>query len=82
MLAREAASFWQEKVVAVAIPLGVWRECRSGDSKLSNVRVLAFCNRQRSQPPSITITELNFLVKKYNEEFPGLYFLTMCEKTI
>ena len=28
------------------------------------LQVLAFCNRERPQPPSITITVLTFLVKK------------------
>jgi len=28
------------------------------------LEVLAFCNRERAQPPSITITVLTFLVKK------------------
>ena len=28
------------------------------------LQVLAFCNRERAQPPSITITVLTFLVKK------------------
>ena len=45
------------------------------------LEVLAFCNRERSQPPSITITVLTFRVKKkYNEEFRGVYLLTIREK--
>ena len=43
--------------------------------------VLAFCNLERAQPPSITITVLTFLVKKYNEEFLGVYLLIRREKT-
>ena len=44
--------------------------------------ILAFCNRERAQPPSIMITVLTFLVKKnYNGEFRGVYFLTIREKT-
>ena len=44
--------------------------------------VLAFCNLERAQPPSITITVLTFLVKKkYNEEFRGVYLLIIREKT-
>ena len=39
------------------------------------LEVLAFCNRERAQPPSITITVLTFLVKKKcNKEFQGIYF--------
>ena len=39
------------------------------------LEVLAFCNRERAQPPSITITVLTFLVqKKYNKEFQGVFF--------
>ena len=37
---------------------------------------LLFCDQKRAVPPSITITVLNFLVKKDNEEFRGLYFWT------
>ena len=44
------------------------------------LEVLAFCNRERAQPPSITITVLT--LKKYNEEFRGVYFLTIREKTL
>ena len=45
--------------------------------------VLAFCSRERAQLPSITITVLAFLVKKkYNEDFQGVYFLTIREKTL
>ena len=43
------------------------------------LEVLAFCNREGAQPPSITITVLT--LKKYNEEFRGVYFLTIREKT-
>ena len=43
--------------------------------------VLAFCNRERAQPPSITITVLTFLVKK-SEEFQEIYFLRIREKSL
>ena len=46
------------------------------------LEVLAFCNRERAQPPSITITVLTFLVKKANEEFQGVYFLAIREKNL
>ena len=47
------------------------------------LEVLAFWNRERAQPPSITITVLTFLVKKkYNEEFRDVYFLRIREKTL
>ena len=42
------------------------------------LEVLAFCNRERAQPPSITITVLT-LKKKYIEEFRGVYFLTITQ---
>ena len=46
------------------------------------LEVLAFCNLERAQPPSITITVLTFLgKKKYNEEFRGVYLLIIREKT-
>ena len=36
-----------------------------------------------SEPPLIMITVLTFLVKKkYSEEFQGVYFLTIYEKTL
>ena len=37
--------------------------------------VLAFCNRERAQPPSITMTVLTFLVKKSTmKNSGGLFF--------
>ena len=47
------------------------------------LEVLEFCNRERAQPPSITITVLTFLVKKkYNEEFQRVCFLTLHRKAV
>ena len=47
------------------------------------LEVLAFCNLERDQPHSITITVLSFLVNKNsNEEFRGVCFLTIREKTL
>jgi len=55
----------------------------AGTSYQMPVEVLAFCNRGRAQTPSITITFVTFLVKKkYNDEFRGVYFLTIREKTL
>ena len=69
---------WLENVVAVVILLRVLAVVAS----YQMLEVLAFCNRERAQPPSISITVLTFLVKKkYNEEFRGVYFLTIREKT-
>ena len=46
--------------------------------------VSKFCNRERSQPPSIyNENSANFSgEKKYNEESRGVYFLTIREKTL
>ena len=70
-------------MVAVVILLQVsprgskWRE-----AGYQMLEVLAFCNLERAQPPSITITVVTFLVKKkYNEEFRGVYLLIIREKT-
>ena len=39
------------------------------------LEVLAFCNRERAQPPSITITVITFLVKKSTMNIiPGCLF--------
>ena len=47
------------------------------------LKVLAFCNLERAQPPSITITVLTFLVKKSAMKNSGkIYFLTIREKTL
>ena len=37
------------------------------------LEVLPFCNRERSQPPSITKTVLTFLVKKSTMKLSGVY---------
>ena len=60
MLAREPASFWRENVTAVVILLRVLASVPS----YQMLEVLEFCNRERAQPPSITITVLTLLVKK------------------
>ena len=47
------------------------------------LEVLAFCNLERTQPPSITITVLTFLVKKSTMKNSGVsIFLTIREKTL
>ena len=46
------------------------------------VEVLSFCDRERTQVPSIRITALTFLVKKkFNEDFRSVYYsvLLTCE---
>ena len=35
--------------------------------------VLAFCNLERAQPPSITITVITFVVKKSTMKDSGVY---------
>ena len=57
MLAREAAPIWRENVVAVVILLRVYQM----------FEVLAFCNRVKAQPPSITITVLTLLKMKQQQ---------------
>ena len=44
--------------------------------------VLAFCNRERAQPPSITTTVITFLVKKITMKniIPGCLFLDNSRK--
>ena len=47
------------------------------------LEVLAFCNLERANPPSMTITVQTFLVKKkYNEEFLGVFILRRHEQTL
>ena len=47
------------------------------------LEVLAFCNRERAQPPSITITVLTFLEIKSTMKNSGVtFFLTIREKTL
>ena len=47
------------------------------------LEVLAFWNRERAQPPSITITVLTFLVKKSTMKNSGMsIFLRIREKTL
>ena len=36
------------------------------------LELLAFCNQERAQPPSITITVLTFRVKKSTVKNPGV----------
>ena len=46
------------------------------------LEVLAFCNLDRAQPPSITITVLTFLVKKGTMKNSAVsIFLSIHEKT-
>ena len=83
VLARKPASFGREFVVAVVILLRVLASVVVAGTSYQMLEILAFCNRERCFPPSITITVLIFLVKKKdNEEFRGVYFLTIREKTL
>ena len=81
MLAREAASFWREKVVAVVILLRVLAECRSGGNKLSNVRIFSILQSGEVLTSFNNDNGADFSGEKktYNEEFRGVYFLTMRE---
>ena len=64
VLARKPASFGREFVVAVVILLRVLASVVVAGSSYQMLEILAFCNRERCFPPSITITGLIFLVKK------------------
>ena len=68
MLAREAASFWRENMVAVVFSQ---RVVVAGTS-YQMLEVLAFCNLERAQPRSITKTVLTFLVKKSTMKNSGV----------
>ena len=46
------------------------------------LELLAFCNQERAQPPSITITVLTFQLKKSTMKKSGVYILTIHEKTL
>ena len=76
MLAREAASFWRENVVAVVILLRVLARVRESvvvaGTSYQMLEVLAFCHLERAEPPSITITVLTFLVKKSTMKNSGV----------
>jgi len=74
--AREVASFWRENVVAVVILLRVLARVRESvvvaGTSYQMLEVLAFCNLERAEPPSITITVLTFLVKKSTMKNSGV----------
>ena len=44
------------------------------------LEVLEFCNRERAQPPPITITVLTFLVKKVQRRIRGCLFFDNTRK--
>ena len=46
------------------------------------LEVLAFCNWERAQPPSITITMLTFLVKKSTVKNFGCLFFDNTRKNV
>ena len=76
MLASEAASFWRENVVAFVILLRVLARVRESvvvaGTSYQMLEVLAFCNLERAEPPSITIRVLTFLVKKSTMKNSGV----------
>ena len=80
MLAREAASLWRENVVAVVTLLRVLASVVVAGTTYQMFEVLAFCNRERAQPPSITITVLTFLVKKSTMKNSGFLFFDNTRK--
>ena len=84
MLARDAASFWRENMVAVVILLQEGgSEGRSGGNKLSNVRSFRILQSGESSTSFNNANSSNFSgPKKYNEEFRGVYFLTIREQTL
>ena len=82
VLAREPASFWRENVVAVVILLRVLARGSLAGTGYQMLEVLAFCNRERAQPPSITITVLTFQVKNSTMKNSEVFFLTIREKTL
>ena len=83
MLARDAASFWRGKrgsrrhsttsFIASVVVAG---------TSYQMLEVLAFCNLERAQPPSITITVLTFLVKKVQWRIPGCLFIDNTRKNL
>ena len=73
---REAGSFWRENVVAFVILLRVLARVRESvvvaGTSYQMLEVLAFCNLERAEPPSITIRVLTFLVKKSTMKNSGV----------
>ena len=84
MLARDAASFWRENMVAVVILLQEGgSEGRSGGNKLSNVRSFRILQSGEGSTSFNNANSSNLSgPKKYNEEFRGVYFLTIREQTL
>ena len=76
MLTSEAGSFWRENVVAFVILLRVLARVRESvvvaGTSYQMLEVLAFCNLERAEPPSITIRVLTFLVKKSTMKNSGV----------
>ena len=59
------------------------RECRSGGNKLSNVRSFSILQSGEGSTSFNNDNSANFSgEKKYNEEFWGVYFLIIREKTL
>ena len=77
VLTGESASFWQENMVVVIILL-----C-GGGSKLSNVWSFIILRSEKGFTSFNYNNSANFSgEKKFNEAFPGVYLLTIREKTL
>ena len=62
----EAASFWQENVIAIIILLSVFAKMLWWWKQVTKciVDILSFCDWERALPSSVKVTALTFLVKK------------------
>ena len=70
-------------MVAVVILLRVLVSVVVAGTSYQMLEILAFCNRERCFPPSITIKVLIFLMKKSTMKNSGVFFfLTIRKKTL
>ena len=76
--ARESTSFWRENVTATK---GFSENVMEAEISHQMLEVLSFCDWERAQTPSIKITVLTFLVKKVQQDFPGLLLPEKRQKT-
>ena len=62
----EAASFWQENVIAIVILLSVFAKMLWWWKQVTKciIDILSFCDWERALPSSVKVTALTFLVKK------------------
>ena len=78
MLAPDAASFWREKVVAAVIQQRVLSSVVMAGTSYQMLEVLSFLQSGEVLTSFINDYSANFSGdKKYNEEFRGVYFLTI-----